>query len=74
VLSGRPNVITELVVAYTEVYCCPSKVTVVVIGTWYETSSPPQVSMVVTVGVSPAGVGEAAAAMAAAWFVFTHVA
>ena len=31
-------------------YTTPSKVTVVVSGTWYETSSPPQVAISVTTG------------------------
>jgi hypothetical protein len=39
---------------------------VAVTGTWYETSSPPQVFNVVTVGVSPAAVGSAAAAIVCA--------
>jgi hypothetical protein len=52
---------TELVVAYTLENVCPSKDTVVVSGTWYEESSPPQVTMVFTEAVSVASTDRAAA-------------
>jgi hypothetical protein len=49
------------VVAYTLENVWPSKDTVVVSGTWYEESSPPQVTMVLTVGASVASADIAAA-------------
>jgi hypothetical protein len=52
---------TELVVANTESYSTPSKVTVVVNGIWYDESSPPSVVTTMTTGsvVSFAYVGVA---------------
>jgi len=56
------------------VYWWLSNVTVAVIGTAYEESSPAHVSKVVTVGVSPCGVGAAASDIVAACAVFTQAA
>jgi hypothetical protein len=56
------------------VYWWSSKVIVAVTGIEYEESSPAHVSNVVTVGVSPCGVGAAAAAIVAAWAADTQAA